>query len=132
MFPLKNIGAVTTGVDVTAVTTAETLALYSGLVSTPWDTSRVFILGWFQFTSGAAVTALTPRIRRGNGITGILVGDAVVEQLFVAAGSTEHRMILVSEERQNTDSVDYSLTVQQTAGAANGTVLQSGVIVFVL
>jgi len=117
------------GTDVTLVTTAEGVVITSDPIAPPYDVVQAVILAWCQVTSGAAVTALTPRIRRGTLITSPLVGEANAEQLKVAAGSTEPMFIMVAEDLIRLASVQYSFTLQQTGGAANATVLQASIVV---
>ena len=118
--------------DVTLTTTGEAVVVSSGAIVTPFQTHRIVILAWGQLTTGAGTTAVTPRIRRGTATTGTLVGEANAEQVKAAAGSTEPFIILVSEDRADQESVEYSLTLQQTAATGNGTVLQAGILVLVL
>jgi hypothetical protein len=74
---------------------------------------------------------VTPRIRRGTTTSGTLVGEANAEQVKAAAGSTEPFFITVCEDRSDVATVDYNLTLQQTAASANGSALQGTILVFV-
>ena len=118
--------------NVTLTTTTENVAVSSGPIVTPFETHRIVILAWGQLTTGAGTTTVTPRIRRGTAITGTLVGEANAEQVKAAAGSTETFVIMVSEDRANLESVEYSLTLQQAGATGDGTVLQSAILVLVL
>ncbi len=121
-----------TTTDVTLTTTTETVIVSSGAALTPFQTSRVIVIAWGQLTTGTGTTAVTPRIRRGTAITGTLVGEALAEQVKAAAGSSEPFVVMVSEERSNTATVEYSLTLQQTAATGNGTAPQAAILVLVL
>jgi len=129
---VKDVGASTFTTDVPLVTTAETVVVSSDLVLTPFATSRVIVIAWAQLTTGTATTAVTPRIRRGTVITGTLLGEATPVTVGAAAGSTEQFYAIAFEERQSTDRVQYSFTLQQTAASANGSALQGGIVVLVL
>ncbi|MGH9669409.1 MAG: hypothetical protein ACRD3A_04780 [Terriglobales bacterium] len=120
------------GVDVTLVTTTEGVVITADMIAPPYDSVQAVILAWGQLTTGAGVTTVTPRIRRGNTITGALVGEANAEALKVAAGSTEPFFIMVAEDLVRLSSIQYSFTLQQTGGAANGTVLQASIVVWLL
>lgn len=117
--------------DVTITTTTEKDLVNSGPATTTRQTSNVCVIAWAQVTTGTNTTALTPRIRRGTGIAGTLVGEANAEQVKAAAGSTEALFAFTCEDRADVATVDYSLTVQQTAASANGSALQGGILVFV-
>ena len=122
----------TSGSDVTLVTTAETEGINSPEVVAPRQTVRVLILAWGQLTTGTGTTAVTPRIRRGTGTAGTLVGEANAETAKAAAGSTEPFFLLASEARADVDRVQYTLTLQQTAATGNGTLLQAAILVLIL
>jgi hypothetical protein len=118
--------------DTTVTTTTETVAVISGPVKVPAHTCLVHIRAWCQLTLGTATTAVTPRIRRGSGITGTVLGDAVAEAIKTAAGSTEPFVLEVMERRSNEDTVEYAFTVQQTGATGNGTVAQAGIAVTIM
>ena len=118
--------------NVTLVTTTETVVISSGPAGVPYDTCLVHILATCQLTTGVAATAVTPRIRRGTAVTGALVGEGNAVTLGAAAGSTEQFVIEVTERRSQVASVEYSLTLEQTAATGNGTVLQAAIEVEVL
>jgi hypothetical protein len=115
--------------DVTLTTTSETVIVSSGSAPAPRDSLAVVIIAWAQLTTGTNTTAVTPRIRRGTTTGGTLVGEANAEQVKAAAGSTEPMFIMVQEDRTSVASVDYSLTLQQTAASANGSALAGGILV---
>lgn len=127
----NQIGFATFSTDVTIVTTTEKDLINSGPVTAARQTVNVCVIAWAQVTTGTNTTALTPRIRRGTGIAGTAVGEANAEQVKAAAGSTEPMFILVCEDRSDVATVDYSLTVTQTAASANGSALAGGILVFV-
>lgn len=116
-------------VNVTLTTTTEGVVITSDLIAPPYDAVQAVILAWCQLTSGTATTTVTPRIRRGNAITGALVGEANAENLKTAAGSTEPFLIMVAEDLTRIASIQYSLTLQQAAATGNGTVLQASILV---
>lgn len=128
MADIREIQANFSTVDVTLVTTAEGIVISAPPLALQADVQIVCILAWGQLTTGAAVTAVTPRIRRGTLITSPLIGEANSEQLKVAAGSTEPFFIMVTETVVNGDAPIYSFTLQQAGGAANGTVLQASIL----
>jgi hypothetical protein len=127
----SQIAFATSPTDVTLTTTSETSIIASGPASAPRQTVNVCVLAWGQLTTGTNTTAVTPRIRRGTTTSGTLVGEANAEQVKAAAGSTETFVISVCEDRSDVATVDYNLTLQQTAASANGSALQGTILVFV-
>lgn len=125
------IGMATFTADVAVVTTTEKDVIYSGAVTAPRQTVNVCIIAWAQLTTGTMTTTVTPRIRRGTGITGTVVGEANAETILNTAGSTEKYYLMACEDRSDVASVDYSFTLQQASANGNGAALQGGILVFV-
>jgi hypothetical protein len=117
--------------NVTLVTTAETVIVSSGPATAPRQSVNVCIMAWAQLTTGTMTSAVTPRIRRGTLTSGTLVGEANAETILAAAGSTEKYFLFTCEDRADVATVEYSLTLEQTAASANGTALQGGILVLV-
>ncbi len=115
--------------DVTLVTTAETVIISSPPLTAPSDAMQVYVLAYAQLTTGAATTAVTPRIRRGTAITSALVGEANAEAIKAAAGSTEPFFLAIVETLRGLSVVQYSFTLQQAAAAGNGIALQGAILV---
>jgi hypothetical protein len=118
--------------NVTVPTTTETVAVISPPVTLPLRNHHILVKAWAQLTVGTGATGITARIRRGNSVTAPLVGEANLEAVKGAAGSTEPIVIAVAEDVQDLESVQYCLTVQQAAATGNGTVLQALIEVEVL
>lgn len=110
-------------------TTVETVVATSNALSPPVDSFLAMIQGWLQLTSGTGTTGVTLRVRRGTDITGVLVGVATVQTDPGGAGATSDYSIQVQERPGAGGSFVYVLTVQQTAAAANGSVLQASIAV---
>lgn len=115
--------------NVTLTTTSETVIVSSGAATAPRESSTFIIIAWAQLTTGGSTTAVTPRIRRGTTTGGTLVGEANAENVKAAAGSTEPFWIMAIEDRASVAGQEYSLTLQQTGAAADGTALQGGIVV---
>lgn len=105
---------------VNIVTTTETVALVTPPVSTTYSSDAIDIEGKINVTAGTGTTAVVLRIRRGNGITGTVVGVADTDTL--AAGSSESFPLQGVDTPGDVAGQVYSLTVQQTGATANGTV----------
>ena len=116
----------------TITTTTEQIAATVSNVRLRSRTNRVLLIAWAQVSTGTACSALTPRIRRGAAITGALVNEANAEEVKAAAGSREFVMTMGIDEREGEESVEYSVTVQQTDASANGSVDQAGIVALVL
>ncbi len=115
------------GAAVAIPTTNETLAVTSSQTSTPQEVALVLIVAAIAVTTGAATTALQLRIRRGVSVAGQQVGQTY-NHPAPAAGNTTVMMMAV-DQQINTYFCQYSLTVQQTAATANGTVTAATIFV---
>jgi len=118
--------------DITLTTTTETVIVAAPKLTAPFHTFRAIIIAWGQLTLGTGTTTVTPRIRRGAAIADPLVGEANVEAIKTAAGSTEPFFITVSEFLEGRESVQYCLTLQQAAATADGSCVQSAILVLIL
>jgi len=112
-------------VDTTLVTVAETVVATLTGVYLQRIGQGVRLHGQFNITTGGSTTAVTARIRRDS-LVGALVGEATADQIEAAAGSTEdHDIVRTDFPPGELANATYVLTVQQTAAAANGTVLNA-------
>ncbi len=132
MAELYEIGAAASAVNVTLVTTAETIIITSEAVNIPYGQARLFVNAWAQLTTGVGTTAVTPRIRRGTLVTDTLVGEANAEGIKIAAGGTEPFKLAVLDTVTGYGSVQYVFTLEQTAATGNGTALQAGIVAFLM
>ena len=105
---------------VNVVTTTETVALVTPPVSTTFGSDAIEIEGMVNLTAGTGTTAAVLRIRRGNGITGTVVRAADTDT--IAAGSSESFLVQGVDTPGDVAGQVYSITVQQTAASANGTI----------
>jgi len=110
---------------------AETAAIISEQVTVGKDAAIAFILAWGQLTIGAACTSVTARIRRGAGLAGALISEENPELVKGAVGSTEPFFMFAAENIRRTDTVRYTLTLQQIAATADGAFLQGGILVII-
>lgn len=113
---------VTTDTPITT-TTEQVVATISGIVTGRKEDIR--LTGNMQVTTGGSTTALTPRIRRGTGITGTVVGEGNPLQVATAAGGTEELTLSCVDTARDVSGESYVFTVQQTGAAANGSCLQA-------
>lgn len=105
---------------VPVVTTTETVALVTPPVSTTFGSDAIEIEGMVNLTAGTGTTAAVLRIRRGNGITGTVVRAADTDT--IAAGSSESFLVQGVDTPGDVAGQVYSITIQQTAASANGTI----------
>lgn len=106
--------------DTPLVTVTEAVAAVVGNVSNQSPDGVVRFLGQVAVTGGTNTTAMTLRVRRGNGITGTLVGEA--ETVLLTGATTGMASIQVEDSPGEVGGVPYSLTVQLVAASANGAV----------
>jgi hypothetical protein len=115
----KQIGI---GQGVLMPTGTEVVIAYTGRCEANLPTLRAIVKGWVQFTTGAAATGLTLRMRRGNGVTGPIIGGTT-PTIPYNANFTGDTTLIFTETLQNVEYADYSFTVQQQGAAGNGTAL---------
>lgn len=113
--------------DVTIVTTTEVVAVTSEVIKVTRRGMRALILGVAAVDSGTLTSAITARIRAGNAITGTLISEAIAEETTAALAETW--TVLAVDELGDVDEVSYSLTIQQTAANANGTISNATILV---
>lgn len=116
--------------DVALSTTTETAVLTLSGVSLDGPSQSVLVFGYAAVTTGAGTTSLTFRVRRGTGVTGTVVGEPAT----VKAGASESvsGAISVIDSPGEVAGQAYTLTVQQVAATANGTVTEAAVQAVIL
>lgn len=107
--------------DTTLVTTAETVAAVIGNVSNQSADGVIRFTGYAAVLGGTNTTLVTARVRRGNGITGTIVGEA--DPLTLVGAGQLGIPISCEDTPGEVGGVPYSLTIQLTGASANGTVL---------
>ncbi len=120
-----------TNIDSQAITAAQaivtTTELDCGTVSLGGNPvpqgEGVVISGAVNVTQGTNGTAVTVRVREGEGITGTVIGQALVTPVAAAAAQT---IAFWALDTAPGDNQTYSVTVQLTAATANGTVNGGG------
>lgn len=121
-----NITLVTT----TLVTTAETIVLTSQPLNLALDFEQVLILFMADILAGTNTTAITLRIRRGASLTGALVSTTLGGA--ATAGTSAMWSGCYVDSPGAIAGQQYSLTAQQTAASANGTVNDGCIVVVAL
>lgn len=109
-----------------ATPSAETVAVTFPVLATG-PVSKVIIRGTICLTAGTGTTAITVRIRQGTTVAGAQVGNTV--QQTIAAGNTGVFTIDVEDTTgwlQAAGGNQYVLTVLQTGGTANGSIISGG------
>jgi hypothetical protein len=110
------------GLGVTLPFGVEVVIAYTGRCEANLPTLRAIVKGWVQFQTGAAATGITYRMRRGNGVSGPIIGGTTptipYNPNFV--GDTT---LIFTESLQNVEYADYSFTAQQQGAAGNGTAM---------
>ena len=125
--------AVSAVTNVNVPTATEVIAVSSGLIKIPVPRCRTCVCGWLQMTTVAGTTQLTPVILRGTDmVNDVRVNNEAQTAVMAAAGSTEPRILLVSELLDGLESVQYSLTVLPAGATAAGTILQACISVEIL
>lgn len=107
---------------VTLVTTAETVVQIGAAMPVPNATGKAAVTGFVTLTIGTNTTAVTLRLYRGTSASGTLIGTAVAQAGNFTAGSPANFFVVATDTLTNVGSAQYTLTVQQTAASANGSV----------
>jgi hypothetical protein len=112
--------ATTVTAGVTLVTTAETAVAttVARAVNAPGSQGQI-VSGMVNITEGTAGTGGTIRVRAGNGTGGALIG--VAQPYTLAAAASDSFPFAVIDPTVS-GTVQYTVTVQQTAATGNGTV----------
>ena len=127
MADLPRAAAATSSAAQTITTTTETIVATSPPAAVPFGSAFAFVFGFLQMSTGTGVTGVTARIRRGNLVTGPLVGGANV--VAAAASTAIGADIAVLDSLVSFDAAQYVLTIQQAAATGNGTVNQATILV---
>lgn len=126
---MSNTSTVQVTSATTLTTTTETVAATSttNIENQPGG-QGVCINGVVNVTAGTGTTAVTIRVRAGSGITGTVIGNAVVHTLAAAAVANIPFETLDNSAGALVGTVTYSVTVQQTGASGNGTVNQATIM----
>lgn len=100
--------------------TDETVIFASPTLTVPTHNARINVRAWICWTTGTGTTAAIVRLREGNGLSGAIVNQAVVQSLVVAAGLIDAMWTQAAVEVANVQSVQYTLTIAQVGATANG------------
>ncbi len=121
------VSATTNAAAVAVATTVESVVLLTDIFSTVPDAGEgKAIIASINFPNiGTAATAVTVRVRRGNGITGTTVATTVKP---VTAATTDTVTILALDNPAPPSSI-YSVTAQFTAQTGTTTVAAGGAVV---
>lgn len=106
----------------TIVTTTELAVVTIASVSTDGPSRTIELLGEVELGVGTGTTLVTFRIRRGTGITGAVVGTSTTDQPLVGAGAWAQYVFEATDTPGEVAGLAYTLTVQQTAATANGSI----------
>lgn len=125
MSQIFSADAIRPTLPIAVVTTAETIAATGNELPIPYVNGKVIIRGFILFTVGTDGTSVTVRVRRGTSITSTLVSGAIaVTQGVVAAGVVAIPFYAVDIVGA-LGTVQYSVTVQQAAATANGSIVDA-------
>jgi len=127
MADLPRAGASTNISAQTITAAAETIVVTSPAIAAPFGSMFVAVFGFLQMSTGAGVTGVTARIRRGAAVTGLAVGGA--NSVAAAASTAIATDLLVLDTLTAPDAAQYSLTIQQGGAPGNGTVNQATILI---
>ncbi len=114
----------------TITTTTELSGVTSSLVVATTPVEHVLVIGYLTVALGAGTTTGTVRIRRGSGITGTVVGNP--QARTVTASTTVTLVAMVSEDQILLGEIQYTVSMQQGAATANGTIQEAVIVVLFL
>lgn len=118
-------------VNATLVTTAETVVATTPPLNLPLDFALVFLLFYFNGTTGATVTGVQYRLRRGTTVAGALV-PAAFGSLIVGAAAQMTSSSFYVDTPGAVAGQQYSLTLTQVGATGNGSMTDVCIAAFVL
>ena len=124
---VQGVEASVSGSNVTMTTTAETIAITSGVMAQERPIANYLIKAWAQVTTGTNITTMLSKIRRGTTTSGTQVNESNVITVGAAAGSNEVFTAWAFDSQSDVSQVQYSFTLTQAGADGNGTILQSGI-----
>jgi hypothetical protein len=107
-------------VNTTVTTTTETVVATTPATNLTLDYQQVLLFWYFVFTTGAATTALTVRLRRGTTISGTLLN--VATSTPVSASSAYYLSGCYTDIPGIVAEQQWSITIQAAGATGNGTV----------
>lgn len=107
--------------NISLTTTSETAIVTTAPISTRGVSEPVQLAFVAQLTLGTGTTAVTPRVRRGSGVAGAVVGEG--NPINGTAGQTLQFIFDVTDEPGDVAKQRYTFTLQQTGASADGTAL---------
>ncbi len=112
--------------------TGETGVVSSGQVAATGKEDTIFVVAWAHVQAGPGARSITPRLRRGSGVSGAV---AFTGRAVHAGGKkvTRDVVFLAHHERKGTMPTDgYTLTLEQAGGTGPGSATDAGVTVYAL
>lgn len=116
--------------NVSLTTTDEVNVIGHTLKAVEKRTSRFLVRASAVVQSGSGTTTVTPRIRRGIGVGGAVVGEEIAIVISASPGNNEVFTLAVVDEQESQAAVSYSLTLQQSDATGNGTALFSSIEIY--
>lgn len=109
-----------------AAPSAETVAIVTTLVAENNPAGQgVHISGTLNILAGTSTTAIVIKCRQGNGVNGAQVGGSITHTLAAgSSGSMSFDFLDNTAYALVNQTAQWSITVTQTGGAANGTINQ--------
>ncbi len=117
-------------VNATVVTTTETVIVTTPPLTLALDFATVLLFWDIALVTGASTTSIVVRLRRGTTVTGTLVNIAQNDTITTA--SAVRRGGCYFDVPGAVGGQQYSLTVQQNAATANGSITDANLIAFAL
>ena len=121
VWPIANLTQQAAAVNVP--TNAETVVANTNPYTADGPNRQVTIDAEGEITTGASTTALVVKIRRGTAVTGTQVGATQTITVPTAGNKVQFGLQVVDTPGEVAGQ-QWCVTVQQTGGAANGTVDQ--------
>lgn len=113
--------------NVTMTTTSETVAIASPVMAQERPSASYLIKAWAQVTTGANITTMLAKIKRGSTTGGTQVNESNVITVGAAAGSNEVFTAWAFDTQSDISQAQYCFTLTAAGADANGTILQSGI-----
>lgn len=124
----KNFGQLAAAIN--GITNVETLAVTSNAVIMPNPTAHILVRGTVETTNGAGAGTVTPKLYRGNSLSGVLVKtcDAVN---VIAAGKIAIP-VEFEEDLANSAGAQYTISLTNSTNQAGNNIDSANITVEVL
>jgi hypothetical protein len=109
----------------TVTSTSETAAVTGNFLNPPFGSCKACVVAVMALTVGTGMTAVAVRVRRNPNAENVIV--QAIAGISVTAANTVLLTVTVNDSVPDGRPVQYQITVQQSGGAGNGSLVFSSI-----